>query len=136
MSVIESNRTENILQVSIKARALAVYTLRITRNQKIFASEFKEDLTDLLITDAVNIFRWIWKANCIRVKTSRDWERRSRLQVMAKEQCNDMLALISLAKPTFHLKTKRVEYWVSQVTEVRKMIEKWHEKDAERYKSV
>lgn len=136
MSVIESRRKESTLLASVKAKELATYTLRITRNKKIFLLEYKEDVSDKIISDAINIFRFIFKANEIRVKDDNDWKRRSSLQKFAIEKCDDMLALIALAKPLFHLKTKRVEYWVGKIVEVRALIEKWHNRDTERYKHV
>lgn len=135
MAVVETNRTEHVLQVAVKAMDLAKYTLQITRNEKIFTLEYKGVVTDKIVSDATDIYRWIWKANNIRVKDHSSWERRSALQILAKELCNDMIALINLAKPIFHLKTKRVKYWVEKIVEVRMLIEKWHERDAERYKN-
>lgn len=134
MAVVEANRTEHVLQVAVKAMDLAKYTLQITRNEKIFVLEYKGVVTDKIVSDATDIYRWVWKANNIRVKDSSSWKRRSSLQILAKELCNDLIALINLAKPIFHLKTKRVQYWIEKTVEVRSLIEKWHESDTERYK--
>lgn len=136
MAVVEANRTEHVLQVAVKAMDLAKYTLQITRNEKIFVLEYKGVVTDKIVSDATDIYRWVWKANNIRVKDSSSWKRRSSLQILAKELCNDLIALINLAKPIFHLKTRRVQYWIEKTVEVRSLIEKWHESDTERYKKI
>lgn len=137
MSVIESNRTKTVLATSVKARELASYTIKITTNTKVFLPEYRSSLTDQIVSDAVNIYRFVWLANNIRVGNDPDmWARRSRLQVEARELCNDLLALMGIAKPLFHLRTKRIEYWTGLVIETRTMIAAWHEADTSRYKEL
>ena len=76
-----------------------------------------------------------WDANNIRVQKrgDSDWEERSRLQLRAARNCNRLLALIGIAKSSFHLKSKRVKYWVGKVLKIRGMIRNWNESDSERY---
>ena len=137
MSVNESNRSKTELSTAVKARELTCYTIRITTNEKIFVPQFKSALTDKIIADAVDIYRNVWTANNIRVgKSVENWKRRSEHQKRAKDLCNDLLALVGIAKPLFHLTSKRIEYWTGLIIEVRTMIIAWHDKDSDRYKGL
>ena len=134
MSVIESNRTKSPLETSVKARDLACYTIKISINEKIFDPKYKTVITDKIVSDAIDIYRKVWMANNIKVNKNQDaWTKRSKLQMEAKDLCNDMLALVGIAKPLFHLTSKRIEYWTGRVIEVREMIKSWHESDKKRY---
>ena len=97
--------------------------------------EFKGCVTDDIVETAKNIYIDSWDANNIRVQKRGDsnWEERSRLQLRAARNCNRLLALIGIAKSSFHLKSKRVKYWVGKVLKIRGMIRNWNESDSERY---
>ena len=137
MSVNDSNRSKTELSTAVKARTLASYTIQITTNENIFLPKYRSALTDKIISDAIDIYRCVWKANNIRVNKNADaWKRRSDYQREAKEHCNDLLALIGIAKPLFHLTSKRIEYWTGLTIETRTMIVAWHEKDSDRYKNL
>lgn len=56
MSVPVNQRTHGKLEAYTKAYDLAVYTLQITKNKKIFTVEYQEQLTDLIITAALEIY--------------------------------------------------------------------------------
>lgn len=137
MSVNESNRTQSVLEAAVKARELACYTIKITTNEKIFLPQYRSALTDKIVSDSVDIFRNVWTANNIRVGTNREnWIRREAYQKKAIEYCNDLLALIGIAKPLFHLTTKRIEYWTGLTINVRTIIIAWHDKDRDRFKNL
>lgn len=93
------------------ARELAVYTIQICKNKKVFLPEYQSALTDDIIRTAKDIYINAWTANNIRVteKNKKElWLWRSKLQRQAILDCNNLLALIGLAHPLFHLKGKRV----------------------------
>lgn len=118
------------------ARELAVYTIQICKNKKVFLPEYQSALTDDIIRTAKDIYINAWTANNIRVteKNKKElWAWRSKLQRQAILDCNNLLAQIGLAYPLFHLKGKRVEYWSEQTVKVRNYIKKWRESDIERY---
>ena len=104
---------------------LVTYTLQITRNEKIFLPEYKGCVTDDIVETANNIR--------VQKRGDSNWEERSRLQLRAARNCNRLLALIGIAKSSFHLKSKRVKYWVGKVLKIRGMIRNWNESDSERY---
>lgn len=118
------------------ARELAVYTIQICKNKKVFLPEYQSALTDDIIRTAKDIYINAWTANNIRVteKNKKElWAWRSKLQRQAILDCNNLLALIGLARPLFHLKGKRIEYWSEQTLKVRNYIKKWRESDVDRY---
>ena len=93
-----------------------------------FTAKYNKDQTEYTIYNA--------SENNIRVteKNKKElWLWRSKLQRQAILDCNNLLALIGLAHPLFHLKGKRVEYWSEQTLKVRNYIKKWRESDVDRY---
>lgn len=118
------------------ARELALYTIQICKNQNIFLPEYQTALTDDIIRTAKNIYINAWTANNIRVTEKQKkelWGWRSKLQRQAILDCNNLLALIGLARPLFHLKGKRIKYWSEQTIKARNYIKRWRESDIERY---
>lgn len=118
------------------ARELALYTIKICQNKNIFIPEYQSSLTDDIVRTAKDIYINSWTANNIRVsgKNSNELlEWRSRLQRQAILDCNNLLALIGLARPLFHLKGKKVKYWPEQTLKARNYIKKWRESDIGRY---
>lgn len=77
-----------------------------------------------------------WDANNVRVTTKDDWRARRELQLRAARECNRLLALIGIAKSSFHLKNKRVKFWTGKVLKVRGMIRSWNESDSKRYSQI
>ena len=119
-----------------KARELALHTIKICNNKNIFLPEYQSALTDDIIRTAKDIYISVWSANNILTKTSEQWKYRSQLQKKAALQCNNLLALISIARALFHLKGKKVSYWSGVTIETRNIIRKWHESDQKRYGNI
>lgn len=133
MSVPENSRTKSKLEVCVKAHDLCCYTLQITSNDKVFTPQFQRSLTDRIVAAAIGIHTDCWNANNIYVKTEDDVRERRRLQEEAARKCNVLLSLIDIAKPLFHLASKRVYYWGKKTVETRNLIRAWRESDAKRY---
>lgn len=53
MSVPVNERSQGKLEACTKAFDLATYTLRITKNKKVFTVEYQEALTDKIISLAL-----------------------------------------------------------------------------------
>lgn len=133
MSVPVNQRTHGKLEACVKAHELCVYTLRITSNKKIFTVEYQEALTDRIISTALNIHLLAWSANNVLVKRPEDLAKRQKYQEDAAIQCNVLLSLIEIAKPIFHLSTKRVIHWSAMAIATRGLIRAWKDSDARRY---
>ena len=134
MSVPIPQRSHGELEVTTKASALTVYTLRVLENEKWFPktqSAFIAKLQDC----AIEIQAFCWDANNIKVDASQErYRRRLDKQDQAAEMCNRMMMLIETAKPLFHLTSKRVRYWIGLTRDLRTMIRAWRDKDAQRLK--
>lgn len=135
-SVRENERSQGKMQVHIKARELAVYTIRITKNEKVFVPEYFNTVTNQIISAALDIHLCLWEANNIRVESVEEKDTRRKYQQIAVAKCNRLLALIDIARPLFHLSSKRVKYWSKLIIEVRKLAVAWKASDHERYKHI
>lgn len=134
MSVPMDRRNEGRLDVNTKAKELCVYTLRITANKKVFMEE-QDAFTQMLREAALDIHLKCWEANNIRVDSNMErYKRRIELQARAIDKCTALCAMIDLAKPLFHLTTKRTIFWMDKVTALREMIRAWRANDVHRLK--
>lgn len=133
MTVPESRRGESGLTVHQKADELAKYTLHITENDKVFDPR-QAMLIGMLTESAVTIGKDLWMANNIYVRDAEDLKQRLGLQDGAALRCNELLYLIRISGPVFHLRQRRVGHWSAMTAEVRKLARGWRDKDAARYK--
>lgn len=136
MSVPKGQQADGKLLVNELARDLAVYTIQITSNPKVFLPQFQTALTNELVRTATNIHKFAWTANNIMVRAPNGREQytlRRENQEMAAAECNNLISLIDIAKPLFHLDTKRCRYWGKKTLEVRNKIRGWMESDAKQY---
>lgn len=131
--VRKEDRGEGKFDVFVDAKKLSSYTIQIASNQKVFKPEYRTYLTDEIVKDARNIFAYAWAANNIRVKSKEDWDRRKNLQNRAIANCESLIVNIQIAKPVYHLRTKRVKYWGEWVLRVRSKLKAWKESDTKRY---
>ena len=140
MSVPENKRTQSKLEVIIKALAVANYTNEILANRKKFPEEYDHILGDDIKRAGQSIYRNCRLANDLRVQKpvtgqidEEAREARLRLQTKAIQDCNELLVLIDMAYGTYHLSSKRVEYWGRITKEAREYIKKWKAADVKRY---
>lgn len=124
------------LDAGIKARELALHTIKICNNKNIFIPEYQTALTDDIVKTAKDIYIDVRAANNIRVISPEDWKDRSDLQKSAYRKCVDLLTLMNLAKPLFHINGKKMSYWSKLTIEAREIIKKWHDSDNRRYGKI
>ncbi len=134
MSVPEGKRTTGKLQVLVKARDVAIYTLRIVRNEKIFTPDYQRSMTDDIVACAKGMYLDASEANDIRVCDKKTNLQRSDLQEKAIHESERLLHLIELAKLVYHLSSRRVKFWGSLVIESENLLRSWHDSDKKRYK--
>ena len=113
---------------------LAIYTIRITKNEKVFLPEYRSALTDDIIRSAKNIHIYAWQANDIRVDSAEKYAKRRELQQKAIDECTTLLPTIQMAKTVFHLKGTRIKYWTKLIVEARDGLRAWKNSDSKRYK--
>lgn len=140
MSVPCDRRKEGQLHALVLAKELVTYTVKITKNQKIFKPEYNTAITNDIIHTAKEIYMLAWRANDIRVNDPYDpdgakgrRDERLKLQAEAIERCGELLPLIELAQSVFHLSTKRVKYWGQMTCDVRTHLRSWRTGDRKRY---
>ena len=133
MSVPEGKRSQSHLQIFVKAKNLASYTIKICCNENVFLPKYQNAITNDIMKSAKDIYIKCWTANEIRVVDNETYKERHRLQKEAYRECNNLLALIQMAGSIFHLKNKRLKYWGELIVEVRNMISKWGSSDNKRY---
>ncbi len=134
MSVAEPLRHKGRLEVHIKAQFLAVYTSKILTNENIFDPNVDRASIERIRKCAHDIYIKSWQANKIRAETNEiNRAMRYKLQEEAILLCDEIHACIGIAKSVFHIRQRRMKYWSSLITEVRKLIQAWKESDADRY---
>jgi hypothetical protein len=134
LSVAEPLRHKGRLEVHIKAQFLAVYTSKILTNENIFDPNVDRALIERMRECAYDIYIKSWQANKIRAETNEvNRAMRYKLQEEAILLCDEIHACIGIAKSVYHLRQRRMKYWSSLITEVRKLIQAWKESDADRY---
>lgn len=113
---------------------LALHTIKICNNKNIFVAEYQDALTNDIIQCAKDIYTNVWNGNNVYVKADNGrWTERERFQLDAILKCNELLALINIARRLFHLKGKKVKYWAEMTIETRKMISAWHEANKKQF---
>lgn len=131
---VPDTQSNRVLIACDKALDLAQYTIEVCSNPKKFDPQYQDVLTNDLVKYAKDIYIKSWQANNIRVgKDGQGWELRSNLQLEAISLCANLLATLNLAKRIFHIKNKRMVFWIGNVVEVRDLLKKWHDGDVKRY---
>ena len=133
MSVQKDSRRDGRLSLATLARSHAKYVIQITKNPKVFDPAYSDSVTDDIIRQAKDINRQIWAANNVLVNSPEDYKLRRQHQEKAALLCNTLLADMEIAQSVFHLSSKRMKYWTSQVVEIRNRTRAWIQSDAKRY---
>jgi len=122
------------LEACEKAMNLALHTIKICSNKKIFTVEYQDALTNDIIRCSKDIYIYAWNGNNIYVtKENGRWKEREKLQLASISKCNELLALINIARRLFHLKGNKVKYWTQLTIEARGIIRRWHDAGAKQY---
>ncbi|NCB02953.1 MAG: hypothetical protein EOM67_12405 [Spirochaetia bacterium] len=133
MSVPEGKRTESKLEVQTRAKALAVYTVQICGNEKVFPKRDRWVITNRIVSTVLEIMEQVDVANDIYVSVPGDFELRRRSQTIALSSTAKLLGLMELAYIKYSIDGKRMSYWTQLVVEVRELIKKWRQSDKNRY---
>lgn len=126
------NRQLDALELALE---LSLHTIQLCKNKNVFTVEYQEALTNDIIKCAKDIYICAWEANCIFVNDDRAKAMaRENYQSMAINKCNELIALINIARRLFHLKGKKVNYWISLVIKTRKCLRRWREANVNQYR--
>lgn len=135
MSVPESQRSANKLEVLNKTLEVSTYSIRIMANRKKFDPCYDEVLGKDIKSAALTIYRYTWLANDLKVTSRESYLARNELQRRAVGACNDLLIFINVAHLLYHLKGKRVEHWTAITMESRKLLRAWINAERQYYAS-
>lgn len=109
MSVLASKRKTGDLTVIIKAKENAIYTLKITHNEKRFPKRYRFSVTNKLQDLAIDILTNLIQANEIYPRTTEEYQYRTFLQRKAMASCRALNTLIDVSAERFSLEKKAEE---------------------------
>ena len=126
------NRSLNAITATMN---LALHTIKICKNKKIFTIQYQEALTDDIIKCAKDIYVSAWNAEQLPVDDNIELlDDRLSLQQTSFLKIREMLALINLARRLFHLRGRKAEYWINLTMDSQNAIYLWHEATVEHYR--
>lgn len=120
---------EKEMQVIIKAKELASYTLKVTSNNNNFPKKFRFTLVDRMQRKSFDIYESLLEANRTRVENKYT---RYDLQTQAIVSCEELLFYIEMSMMQNIITTKRAEYWSGLVSDVKHMTLAWRKRDKDR----
>lgn len=120
---------EKEMQVIIKAKELASYTLKVTSNNNNFPKKFRFTLVDRMQRKSFDIYESLLEANRTRVENKYT---RYDLQTQAIVSCEELLFYIEMSMMQNIITSKRAEYWSGLVSDVKHMTLAWRKRDKDR----
>lgn len=120
---------EKEMQVIIKAKELASYTLKVTSNNNNFPKKFRFTLVDRMQRKSFDIYENLLEANRTRVENKYT---RYDLQTKAIVSCEELLFYIEMSMMQNIITSKRAEYWSGLVSDVKHMTLAWRKRDKDR----
>ena len=133
MSVPEGRRTESKLAVQTQAKQLALYTVTICGNEKVFPKRDRWAITNRIVSVALTIMEEVDMANDIFVSTAGDYELRRKSQTVALASTAKLLGLMELAFMKYNIESNRIRHWTQMTVDTRDLIKKWRKSDKDRY---
>ena len=110
------------------------HTTNLIANEKIFDPKFRS-LIDKMENEAATIYHLCRAANeDFDNRKPEEAEIRIRMQAEAIKRCLWLKSYIFLAQRKFHLRAKKVAYWVSLVNKAMESIKGWHVAENRNYK--
>ena len=118
------------LQVILKAKELAVHTLRITSNANRYPKKFRFSLVDKMQNKSMEIYEVLFEANRTDI---RDYKReRLELQTKAITYCDELLFYIEMSFELNIINSDSMAYWSKMVSDIKHMAIAWRTKDRKR----
>ena len=133
MSVPVGRQKISKLKVFVVADRIAVYTLKLLNNEKVFSKRgqrlFGESIKSLTIgfRDCINLANEIKVTNCLEA------EGRHYLQTMGYTTLLSLVSEFTLAVEVLDINTDRLEYFAKLCNEELALIRAWQTADEKRY---
>lgn len=119
----------NELKVVIKAKEMAVHTIKLTSNCNKFPKKYRFTLCDRMQNKSMNIYEFLLEANRTHLSNIR---LRSELQTKAILNCDELLFYIEMCLQLNIIESNSAEYWSKLVSDIKFMTIAWRTKDKER----
>ena len=119
----------NELKVIVKAKELAVHTIKLTSNCNKFPKKYRFTLCDRMQNKSMNIYELLLEAN--RTHLSNLYLRND-LQTRVILNCDELLFYIEMCLQLQIIQPNSAEYWSKLVSDIKFMTIKWRTKDKER----
>ena len=119
----------NDLKVVIKAKEMAVHTIKITSNCNKFPKKYRFTLCDRMQNKSMNIYELLLEANRTHLSNIAS---RNELQTKAILNCNELLFYIEMCLQLNIIESNSAEYWSKLVSDIKFMTIAWRTKDKER----
>ncbi len=117
------------LKVIVKAKELAVHTVRITSNCNKFPKKYRFTLCDKMQNKAMTIYELLLEANRTLLSNKIT---RNELQTKAIMNCDQLLFYIEMCLELDIIAANSAEYWSKLVSDIKFMTLAWRTKDKER----
>ena len=122
-------QANNDLKVIVKAKELAVHTVKLTSNCNKFPKKYRFTLCDKMQNKALTIYELLMEAN--RTILTNKVER-TNLQTKAIMNCDELLFYIELCLELNIIASNSAEYWSKLVSDIKFMTIAWRTKDKDR----
>ena len=117
------------LKVIVKAKELAVHTVRLTSNCNKFPKKYRFTLCDRMQNKAMTIYELLLEANRTPINCK---SARNELQTKAIMNCDELLFYIEMCLELNIIASNSAEYWSKLVSDIKYMTIAWRTKDKER----
>lgn len=119
----------NDLKVIIKAKELAVHTIKLTSNCNKFPKKYRFTVCDRMQNKSMDIYELLLEANRTHLSNIL---LRNELQTKAILKCDELLFYIEMCLQLNIIQPNSAEYWSKLVSDIKFMTIKWRTKDKER----
>jgi hypothetical protein len=119
--------TEKELKVIIKAKELAVHTLKLTSNSNRYPKKYRHSLVDRMQLKSLDIYTELFEAN--RTSNITDKVDRVKKITNAITYCDELLFFIELSMNLGLLTDNSRAYWTELVCDVKYMAIAWRTKE-------
>ena len=137
MSVRKCDRQKNPLEVLTLARNLAIHTIRLCKNDKLFPKAQRWILTQRIAHEAIESMTCIRRANATLLAAGPtievDYAYRRAQQVEAHAHIGALLSLIDVAYELNDIDGDRIHYWVGLAKDTDDKLKSWMRSDKLRY---
>lgn len=119
--------SENDLKVIVKAKELAVHSIKLTSNCNRYPKKFRHSIVDRIQLKSLDIFDALMEAN--RINNTTHKRERCEMITRAVTYCDELLFYIELSIELDLLNDKSAAYWSKMVSDVKYMSIAWRTKE-------